>query len=62
MFENTDFYTVVPETSVYATVKLAVDACHLNKAEKSSISLDLNEEELSSMHKKYDDKKLNYPD
>jgi hypothetical protein len=24
--------------------------------------LDLNEEELSSMHKKYDDKKLNYPD
>lgn len=55
MFENTDFYTVVPETSVYATLKLAVDTCHLVKAEKSSISLDLNEEDLSNIHKKYNE-------
>ncbi|KAI6183854.1 Sulfate permease family protein 3 [Aphelenchoides bicaudatus] len=60
MFENTDFYSTVPETNVYATVKLAADKCGLNKTERSSISLDLNEEELSNMHKKYDDSEINY--
>ena len=43
MFENTDFYSVVPRDTVYATVKLAVDACcHLNK--QSSISLEVSQD------------------
>jgi hypothetical protein len=40
LFENTDFYNVVPRECVYATVKLAVESCHrLTKTERSVVSL-----------------------
>lgn len=57
LFKNTDFHSVVPEECIYATVKMAVDdCCHLlNKPERSSVSLDLDEhpsEEQIITHRK----------
>jgi hypothetical protein len=47
MFENTDFYTVIPQQRVYATIKMAINE-ELKKQECSSISFDLQQENEES--------------